>query len=130
QPHPPVWVAASRSDDTYRWAGANGFHLMTLPFLYEPPVLRYEIEAYKEELAKAGYDPATRRVLGRFPVYVADSVESARRDAAGYLEKDIQVIQARNPGGSHLSGWGTFEEQVERRTIVAGDPQRCIDILK
>ena len=31
QPHPPVWVAASRSDDTYRWAGEQGFHLLTLP---------------------------------------------------------------------------------------------------
>ncbi len=34
QPHPPLWVAASRSDDTYRWAGEKGFNLLTLPYMY------------------------------------------------------------------------------------------------
>ena len=44
QPHPPVWVGASRSDDTYRWAGAKGFHLMTLPNASEPHVLQQSIQ--------------------------------------------------------------------------------------
>jgi alkanesulfonate monooxygenase SsuD/methylene tetrahydromethanopterin reductase-like flavin-dependent oxidoreductase (luciferase family) len=46
RPHPPVWVAASRSDDTYRWAGEQGFHLLTLPYMYEPEVLRTSIDHY------------------------------------------------------------------------------------
>ena len=54
QPHPPVWVAASRSDDTYRWAGEQGFHLLTLPYMYEPEVLRNAIDHYRQALVQAG----------------------------------------------------------------------------
>jgi alkanesulfonate monooxygenase SsuD/methylene tetrahydromethanopterin reductase-like flavin-dependent oxidoreductase (luciferase family) len=36
QPHPPFWVAASRSDNTYRWAGEKGVHLLTLPYRVHP----------------------------------------------------------------------------------------------
>src|SRR5205823_8709856 len=39
RPHPPVWVGASRSDHTFEWAGEKGFHVMTLPYAYEPSVL-------------------------------------------------------------------------------------------
>ena len=35
RPHPPVWVGCARSEDSFQWAGANGFHLMTLPYLYK-----------------------------------------------------------------------------------------------
>src|SRR5438477_537808 len=50
RPHPPVWVGASRSDDTFRWAGEKGFNLMTLPFTYEPPVMQHWVEVYKDTL--------------------------------------------------------------------------------
>src|SRR5215471_7154309 len=43
RPHPPIWVGATRSEDTFRWAGEKGFHLMTLPFTYEPSVLLHWI---------------------------------------------------------------------------------------
>jgi alkanesulfonate monooxygenase SsuD/methylene tetrahydromethanopterin reductase-like flavin-dependent oxidoreductase (luciferase family) len=46
QPHPPFWGAASRSDDTYRRAGEKGFHLLTLPYMCEPEVLRNSIDHY------------------------------------------------------------------------------------
>ena len=73
QPHPPFWVAASRSDGTYRWAGEKGFHLLTLPYMYEPAILRTSIDHYREALVQAGHDPSTREVLGKFHIYVTDS---------------------------------------------------------
>ena len=76
QPHPPFWVAASRSDGTYRWAGEKGFHLLTLPYMYEPTVLRTSIGHYREALVQAGHDPSTREVLGKFHIYVTDSARS------------------------------------------------------
>src|SRR5215211_9522277 len=50
RPHPPIWVGASRSDDTFRWAGKKGFNLMTLPYMYEPDQLRYWIDIYRDSL--------------------------------------------------------------------------------
>ena len=37
RPHPRFWVGCARSEDSFRWAGRNGFHLMTLPYLYREP---------------------------------------------------------------------------------------------
>src|SRR4029450_10360224 len=65
QPHPPVWVAASRSDDTYRWAGEQGFHLLTLPYISQPEIPHTAIDHYGQALVQAGHDPATREVLGK-----------------------------------------------------------------
>jgi alkanesulfonate monooxygenase SsuD/methylene tetrahydromethanopterin reductase-like flavin-dependent oxidoreductase (luciferase family) len=33
RPHPPIWVGATRTEETFRWAGENGFNLMTIPFV-------------------------------------------------------------------------------------------------
>ena len=42
-----------RSEDTFRWAGENGFHLMTLPYLYrEAHMLPGFIKTYRDGLAK------------------------------------------------------------------------------
>jgi alkanesulfonate monooxygenase SsuD/methylene tetrahydromethanopterin reductase-like flavin-dependent oxidoreductase (luciferase family) len=81
QPHPPFWVAASRSDDTYRWAGEQGFHLLTLPYMDEPEVLRSSIDHYREALVQADHDPSTREVLGKFHIYVTDSARAAIEEA-------------------------------------------------
>ena len=68
-------------------AGENGFHLMTLPYMYEHAVLQHSIGVYREALAKAGYDPASREILGKFHIYVADSDAAAEREAAPYYER-------------------------------------------
>jgi alkanesulfonate monooxygenase SsuD/methylene tetrahydromethanopterin reductase-like flavin-dependent oxidoreductase (luciferase family) len=56
RPHPPIWVGASRSDDTFRWAGQNGFHLMTLPYMYEPAEIQQALDqaAAKRPVAAGG----------------------------------------------------------------------------
>ena len=33
RPPPPIWIGAPRSDDTFRWAGEQGFNVMTLPYM-------------------------------------------------------------------------------------------------
>ncbi len=132
EPHPPIWVGASRSDDTFRWAGLNGFHVMTLPYMYEPDVLRHWLDVYRAALVEAGYDPSTREVLGKFHVYVADSLEQARTEAIPYLARYAALAGARSnrSTGSHSRDQEGFDEQVERGNLIAGDPQRCIDIIE
>src|SRR5205823_2534324 len=84
RPHPPVWVGASRSDGTFTWAGEKGFNLMTLPYAYEPSVLRHWIGVYHEALRENGHDPAGQEVLGKFHAFVAESDAEARRDGEQY----------------------------------------------
>ena len=130
RPHPPIWVGASRSDDTFRWAGLQGFHLLTLPYMYEPAVLRRAIDIYRDALEEGGHDPSTREVLGKFHVYVAPGDGVAEREATPYLKHYRDLAYQRNPrsglGPGNAMNW---EDEVAKGNIIAGEPRRCIDII-
>ncbi len=138
RPHPPIWVGASRTDDTYRWAGQHGYHLMTLPYMYEHAVLQHSIGVYREALAEAGYDPATREILGKFHVYVADSDAAAEREAAPYYERYSAVAAARTPRSTverlprqhQARARHDFASETAGGNIIAGSPERCIEIIR
>lgn len=129
RPHPPFWVAASRSDDTYRWAGTKGFHLLTLPYMYEPAVLHTAIDHYREALVQAGHAPSTREVLGKFHIYVTDSEQRAVAEAGPYLQRYWALADAQNrtPATARPR---QMHEQMARGNVIAGDPQRCIDLIR
>src|SRR5205823_1761824 len=61
--------------------------LMTLPYMYESAEIQESLAHYREALVAAGHAPATREILGKFHVYVAESNEAAYREAAPYLER-------------------------------------------
>jgi len=132
RPHPPIWVGASRSDDTFRWAGQQGFHLMTLPYMYEPPVLQHWIGIYRQALDEAGHDPAAREILGKFHIYVSESLVTAREEASQYLENYRVIAENRNTRASSARPGNArdLEDQVARGNIIAGDPARCIEIIE
>ena len=127
RPHPTVWVAAHRSDDTFRWAGAKGFHLMTLPYSHDPAVLGEQIDIYREARSGAGHDPATAEVLGKFHIYVADSDAAAEREASQYLSNYYRVSDSKGSVERRRPVRAEFRQQLAAGTIIAGDPARCID---
>lgn len=131
QPHPPIWVGASRSDDTFRWAGLKGYHVMTLPYMYEPEVLQHWLGVYRDALVESGYDPSTREVLGKFHIHVSDSLETVRQEAIPFLRnyRDVSVASRTVPPRPRLHDADDFDEQVRRGNLIAGDPQGCIDII-
>jgi alkanesulfonate monooxygenase SsuD/methylene tetrahydromethanopterin reductase-like flavin-dependent oxidoreductase (luciferase family) len=129
QPHPPFWVAASRSDDTYRWAGEKGFHLLTLPYMYEPKVLRASIDHYREALVQAGHDPSTREVLGKFHIYVTGSEREAVAEAGPYLHNYWTIADDQNRVRA-AARQTRAEDQIAWGNVIAGGPQRCIDLIQ
>jgi natural product biosynthesis luciferase-like monooxygenase protein len=135
RPHPPIWVGASRSDDTFRWAGKKGFNLMTLPYMYEPDQLKYWIDIYRDSLVEAGHDPSTREILGKFHVYVAESDSKAREEAQPYLANYERVTRMSNTSG-HPAANGVIrdrhdiEHEIKTGNVIAGDPTRVIEIIE
>lgn len=129
RPHPPFWVAASRSDDTYRWAGEKGFHLLTLPYMYEPEILRTSIDHYREALVRAGHDPSAREVLGKFHIYVTDSERQALAEAGPYLRNYWSLADAQNSVRT-AGRQRQAADEIARGNVIAGDPQRCIDLIR
>jgi len=130
-PHPPVWVGVANSNDSFRWAGASGFHLMTLPYLYDPAELLPRIQLYREALAGAGHDPATREVLGKFHIYVAQSAAAARDEAGPYLANYYDIASAHRGGQMEgVESLRSYDTQLARGSIIAGDPAHCIAAIR
>ena len=132
RPHPPIWVGCARTEDSFRWAGENGFHLMTLPYLYKTPdMLPGFVRTYRQALADAGHDFTRPEVLGKFHIYVSESFDQAVSEATPYLEKYFDVHRAADPRRKE-SGLITVRDvptQMAEGFAIAGDPQRCVDAI-
>ncbi|HXG51577.1 MAG TPA: LLM class flavin-dependent oxidoreductase [candidate division Zixibacteria bacterium] len=133
RPHPPIWVGCARSEESFRWAGENGFHLMTLPYLYrDPQTLPRFVRAYRDGLARAGHDFTATEVLGKFHIYVSSSLDRAVQEAGPYLENYVDVHRAADPQRRE-SGLLTVRDprtQLSEGFVIAGDPERCIDTIE
>ncbi len=131
RPHPPIWVGCARSEDSFRWAGENGFNLMTLPYLY-PKLGSLErfTKVYREALAQAGRERAGREILGKFHIYVSNSLDQAVEEATPYLRNYGNVHAAADPDRELENVFGRdVASQMAQGFIIAGDPQRCIDAI-
>lgn len=139
---PPVWVAAVRTEETYRWAGQNGFHLMTAPFFFtdhhEQQAL---LDVYRAALADAGHDPASREVLAVYHLYcgadeadVREVADPALRRYQAFTTATDQRRDAYRDPKDYAAWQGFFEnratitlEQMKASRAVIGTSAECID---
>ena len=83
RPHPPIWVGATRTEETFRWAGEKGFNLMTIPFIHPTMEALHDlVEIYRQAFREAGRDLTTQQILGKFHIYVSESLEQGVREAS------------------------------------------------
>ena len=132
RPHPPIWVGAARTTDSFEWAGRNGFHLMVLPYMFPPEFLQERIAVYHEALRSAGHDPATKEIMAKFHVFVGETSDEAHRLAAPAYENYQRISSARS-GREHKSHWragSTYEQQVAEYKVIAGSPADCCARLR
>ncbi|MGH7824700.1 MAG: LLM class flavin-dependent oxidoreductase [Candidatus Binatia bacterium] len=133
RPHPPVWVGCARSEESFQWAGKNGFHLMTLPYLYrEPHVLPGLVKTYRSALAEAGHDFTQTEVLGKFHIYVSSSLDKAIDEAGSYMANYVDVHRAADPDRKErgLLVVRDPKTQLSEGFVIAGDPERCVDTIE
>ena len=133
RPHPPIWVGCARSEESFRWAGENGFHLMTLPYLYrEAHMLPGFIKTYRDGLAKNGHDPMATDILGKFHIYVSSSLDKAMEEAGPYITYYYDVHKAADPSRKEqgLLLQRDTKTQLEQGFVLAGDPKRVADTIR
>ena len=102
---------------------------MTIPFVHPTiKALHDLVETYREALGRAGHDLATRQILGKFHIYVSDSLAQGIREAAPYMKNYSAIHAAADPNRKLTNRDITAD--MERGFIIVGDPQRCIDIIR
>jgi alkanesulfonate monooxygenase SsuD/methylene tetrahydromethanopterin reductase-like flavin-dependent oxidoreductase (luciferase family) len=71
-------------------------------------------------------------VLGKFHIYVSQSLEQATREAAPYLENYFAIHAAHDPDRK-VGGLLTIRDipaQLAEGFAIAGDAERCIDTIQ
>ena len=141
-PSPPIFIAAVRTTETYRWAGENGFSVLTAPFFF--PDHREQqnlLEVWRDALRNHGHDPAAKQVMAVYHMYCAETDEEVAEYADTALARyqaftratDLSRQAYRDPVA--YKDWkGFFEnresitlEQMKATRAVIGRPEECVE---
>lgn len=138
KPMPPVYVACVGSQESYEWAGRNGFHVMTSPFLLDSTTRqRAYLDIYREALSKAGHDPQAFEVLANYHLFVAETdaqVADGNQYLFNYLRFLAETVHTERLSTAGYRAYssadgGMLKDVVEmrkNRTII-GTPRQCIE---
>jgi alkanesulfonate monooxygenase SsuD/methylene tetrahydromethanopterin reductase-like flavin-dependent oxidoreductase (luciferase family) len=141
-PHPPVWVAAVRSRQSFAWIGEEGFKLLVTPGFTGPASISEFISIYREsfrappEGARSGQEVAIS-----LPLYIRDTDAAACAEADSYLGRYLEVwadaakawdaVGSRDyPGYSGMAGTlrATTPEAMRRSgAAIVGCPQHVVE---
>ena len=137
EPHPPIWMAAL-SEDTFELAGRYGLNLLYgSVFGLSPELARSRRADYYRGLQAGGHSPAGKQAGCLIMVYVADSMEKARRefrDPVLWYYRTIAKYVAPKAGVApvatyemysafrDLASSASWEDLLEREAVICGDP--------
>ena len=79
QPHPPVWIAALASVDSFAFAGQRGYNMMVVPHGGAMEKTRSFVETYRATWKESGFTPGAEQVQAALMCYVAETHEAAMR---------------------------------------------------
>lgn len=99
RPHPPFWVAALASPESFAGAGTAGHFLMAIPF--GGAKMRELLAVYRDAWRAAGH-PGRGRVMLAFHMFCAETMDEAVRIAReplnGYLKSVVTAASAWTEG--------------------------------
>jgi len=138
QPHPPIYIAATRTPATLEFAVSTGYPLCVAVVQDTAEALDL-CQRFVEKSADAGFNvPKSQIPFFRY-FYVAETEEQAREDTRDKLNWVVDIMQWRNniSEGSevyqHISDWRSSRQQLplsydylsENRSII-GTPEQCV----
>ncbi|MBP0456598.1 LLM class flavin-dependent oxidoreductase [Streptomyces montanisoli] len=143
RPHPPVWVAAVRSRQSFTWIAEQGFGLLVTPPPHQDalPGTREMVEVYLETFRAVHGPGASPRVAVSVPLFVAETDEEAYRVADPLLREYLTVWaeSAEDWSGTTSKDYPTYEAmgRILRTmriddfrsvgTAVVGSPEQAVE---
>ena len=98
KPHPPFWIAATNTPETFAFAGTNGCKVMAIPL--EPAKMRDLIGTYRDAWRAAGH-PGNGHVMNTFFMCCAPTRDEAMADGPRPLQRPSQGPCRRRQGMAH-----------------------------
>ncbi|MBF6567638.1 MAG: LLM class flavin-dependent oxidoreductase [Candidatus Binataceae bacterium] len=96
QPHPPIYLAAIISEESFLWAGRLGYNLMYVPIVSTNEEMRGRFELFRGARAAAGRDPATAEIMVELHFYMGENARQAKEFPRPYVEQFHRTAAAAN----------------------------------
>ena len=113
KPHPPIWVAALATPETFVYAGEQGFHLMANPI--GGSALNELLGIYREAWRSAGH-AGEGQVAIAFMMYCAPTTEQAITEAEPDIASYFQTLCAAASGwsgGASTKDYPGYDKLIE-----------------
>jgi natural product biosynthesis luciferase-like monooxygenase protein len=92
KPHPPIWVAAVLSEESFVWAAQRGYHVMIVPYAGSLERSRQLVQLYRETWRKAGHPAGAEKIQTALHCYVAETHAEAMRGFTPRVERYVEVF--------------------------------------
>jgi alkanesulfonate monooxygenase SsuD/methylene tetrahydromethanopterin reductase-like flavin-dependent oxidoreductase (luciferase family) len=140
RPHPPLYVAAVSTLESFIAAGRAQCHLMIVPYLSDFSVLASLLKAYRTSFADSSGGKLPRPVMTTFHMYCAPTPAAAEEDAREYMQTYISTMKHAVSGwigrsSSQYPGYSKLVETLDCMTYdrilaedraIIGDPDQCV----
>jgi alkanesulfonate monooxygenase SsuD/methylene tetrahydromethanopterin reductase-like flavin-dependent oxidoreductase (luciferase family) len=142
KPHPPFWIAATTTPETFAFAGTHGCRLMGIPL--EPEKMRSLIGTYRDAWRAAGH-PGNGHVMNTFFMCCrptrAEALEVGLGPCNGHLRGLADAAKEWLSGASTKDYPGydkmiaqvlsdTAEAQVEKGSAFIGTPADIVEMIR
>jgi natural product biosynthesis luciferase-like monooxygenase protein len=133
RPHPPVWGAATRTPDTFRWVGSRGFGLLTVVYVFTLEQLAALIGHYREAAAASGFRPEDLPIATHYQVYCSENPAEARRVGEQAIARYVaqnNLARAQGTVAFDLTAEGIdIDALIAGARVCVGTPDECADVL-
>ena len=127
KPHPPVWIAAISTEESFLYAARNGFNLMIVPYAGKPGQLQEFVKTYRRVWAESGHEPGAEQIQVAQFCYVADDRSEAQagfeRICKRYLETFADAVVSWK--GRNEAEYPGYDKMVA--SILATTPDKIIE---
>ncbi len=144
KPHPPIWIAAIASEESFVYAARNGFNIMIVPYAGKPGVLAELVQTYRRVWRESGHTPGAEKVQVSMFCCVAESRTEARtifnRIMSRYVETFAEAVLAwQNKSSSNYAGYEKMvagivstkpDDVIEKGGAYVGTPDEVIEQVR
>jgi alkanesulfonate monooxygenase SsuD/methylene tetrahydromethanopterin reductase-like flavin-dependent oxidoreductase (luciferase family) len=113
QPHPPIWVPSQGSGETIEWAAQRRYTYMQT---YTPALkIKPFYDEYRRVADESGYTAGAEQLGWAVPIYVAETDDRAREEAAPHLDYFFNKLIRMPP--EFIFPYGYLTEASEPRVL-------------
>jgi natural product biosynthesis luciferase-like monooxygenase protein len=139
QPELPVWISVTGNPESFTWAGANGFNVLTMLFGGDLDAIAPKIASYREARRQAGLDPDGGKVALMLHSFVhpdgAFARETIHAPFSEYVRSSVDVQRHGSEEGRAMSAAQREQvvafafERYTRSAALFGTPAECRPML-